>query len=241
MSNCGKIEYSGKCIVGGEVFRFARAVPADAAKISVIYEKTRIDRNNYRIRLSDTDPRRFEKTGGMFIVMDEHEISEEISKENGFWALFHAENGDIAGSFWFSEENEYYKGLSYEHMEKCIYPREVVVSVDHTGKFIGRALYLTCAMALMKAGYERGAADLYRVLKYETAEGEFFTDQTNIPSQMAVRAIGAEFAEPLPRRVISLDGLNVTIEPQMYIFDYAKIADVCERAIAQRDIQIIWE
>ena len=239
MSNCGKIEYNGICAIGEKTYHYSRAALSDVKQISEIYEQIRIDKTNYGTRLSENSPLRFEKKGGMFIVMNEREIADEIVSDDSFWAVFRDERGNVAGFFWFSEKNEYYKGLPYEHMEKCIYPREVAVSAEYGGKYVAQALYITCSEALLRAGYEKGAADLYRVLKYETEDGVFYTDQTNMPSRRAVEAIGAVFAEPLPRRVIRLEGLTVTIEPQMYIFDYKKIAGLCQKDSEYREIRII--
>ena len=239
MSNCGKIKYGGICVIGDKTYRYRRAELSDVGQISAIYEQIRIDKNNYKTRLSDDSPLRFEKRGGMFIVMDEREIAETIADEDSFWAVFRDEDGNVAGFFWFSEKNEYYKGLKYEHIDNCIYPREVAVSPGSGSKSVAQAMYITCARAFLEAGYTTGAADLYRVLRYETEDGVFDTDQTNIPSQKAVEAIGAKFAEPLPRRVIHLDGLTVTIEPQMYIFDYQVIADLYKTVSEESHIRII--
>ncbi len=241
MTGCKNIEYKGKCIVDGHSYSFSRAVPEDVGGISLIYEQTRIDKSNYRDKLSDTSPRRFEEKGGMFVVLTEKEIGEEIEKDSNFWIVFRDEDGAPAGSFWFSERNDSYRGLSYEHMEKCIYPREVAVSKSHGGRSIAQLMYYTCSVAFLRAGYERGCADLYRVIGYRTDEGSFTTDQINIPSRMSVLAIGAEFAEPLPVRDIELDGLTVTIEPQMYLFDYKKISEKCGKELSEKDIRIIWE
>lgn len=239
MPECKDIYYKGRCSIGGKEYTFSKAELSDAAGISRIYEQTRIDGSNYRTRLAEDSPDRFEVRGGMFIVMDEREIGEKIVSDDSFWALFKDEDGDIAGSFWFCERNGYYDGLEYAHIDDCIYPREVVVPLDHGGGCIAQALYLTCSRALLQAGYLRGAADLYRVVRYETAEGTYTTHQTNIPSQRAVEAVGAVFAEPLPLRTLCLDGLTVTIEPQMYLFDYARIADTCEQLLSEKDIRII--
>ena len=236
---CSKIAYGGVCIIGSNRYTYSRAAVSDAKGISDIYQPTGINLSNYRQKLSDTDPSRFEKKGGMFIVMNEAEIADEIRRPDSFWAVFRDEGGRVVGSFWFSERNEYYHGLKYEHMENCIYPREVAVSRQHGGNMIAQALYYTCAKAFLSVGYKRGAADLYRVIRYETADGVFVTDQTNLPSKRAVEAIGAVFAEPLPIRTIRLDGLTVTIEPQMYLFDYARIIKNCEKLFADKAIQLI--
>ena len=239
VSNCGKIEYDGICVIGDKSYHYRRAELSDVGQISEIYGQIRIDKTNYKTKLSDDSPLRFEKRGGMFIVMNEREIADEIRNEDSFWAVFCDEDGNIAGFFWFSEKNEYYRGLPYEHIDDCIYPREVAVSSKFGKKSVAQAMYITCARAFLKAGYRTGAADLYRVVKYETEDGVFYTDQTNIPSRKAVEAIGAQFAEPLPRRVIHLDGLTVTIEPQMYLFDYQIIADLYKTVSEESHIRII--
>lgn len=224
MIECSKIEYSGTFLIGERKYTFSRAAVSDAKQISVIYEQTRIDRINYKTKLSEDSPLRFEKKGGMFIVMNEEEITEQIASPDSFWAVIKDENGNIVGSLWSCMTNEFYKGSRYEHAENCIYPREIAVSSESGGKSIAQAMYVTCAEAFLKAGYQIGIGDLYRVLKYESAEGVFHTDQINIPSRMAMEAIGARFLGTLPQREIHLDGLTVTIEPQVFVFDYGKIA-----------------
>lgn len=241
MINLGKLKYSGKCLIDDRTYFFGKATDDDVQGITDIYKQIKIDITNCTERLNPVNSDCFGKIGGMFVVMDRDEIISEIGKDENFWAVLKDENGRIAGSFWFSLKNDYYKGLKYENMEKTIYPREVAVSSEYGGKHLAKVMYYTIAKTMLNAGFTTGAADLYKVIEYETLSDRVKLDMVNKPSQRTVEAIGAEFAETLPVRKILLDRLAVVIEPQMYLFDYGKVVRNCESFFAERDIKIIWE
>lgn len=228
--------YGGKCRIGGRTYYYKTAGLNDAADIAEIYKQTKIDKSNYMDRLDPLSPGNFGRKGGMFIVLDQKGIEEEIAGEHNFWAVFRTEDGNAAGSFWFSLENESYAGLKYEHMPHTVYPREIIVSREYGGKNLAKVMYYTIAGAMLSAGYTMGAADLYKVVGYDAGNGRVDLDMVNMPSRRSIEAIGAEFAEPLPVKEVVLDGITVYIQPQMYLFYYDKIRRGCEEYFADNDI-----
>lgn len=230
--------YVGKCCIGGRTYYYKKAEPGDAADIAEIYKQTKIDKGNYMDRLDPLSDKSFGRMGGMFVVLDKESIEAEIAGGHNFWAIFRTEDGNAAGSFWFSLENESYAGLKYEHMPRTVYPREIIVSREYGGKNLAKVMYYTIAGAMLNAGYTMGAADLYKVVGYDAGNGRVDLDMVNMPSRRSIEDIGAEFAEPLPEKEIVLDGMTVYIEPQMYLFCYERIRKGCEKFFADNDITV---
>ncbi len=230
--------YVGKCCIGGRTYYYKKAEPGDAADIAEIYKQTKIDKGNYMDRLDPLSDKSFGRMGGMFVVLDKESIEAEIAGGHNFWAIFRTEDGNAAGSFWFSLENESYAGLKYEHMPRTVYPREIIVSREYGGKNLAKVMYYTIAGAMLNAGYTMGAADLYKVVGYDAGNGRVDLDMVNMPSRRSIEDIGAEFAEPLPEKEIVLDGITVYIEPQMYLFCYDRIRKGCEKFFADNDITV---
>ena len=230
--------YVGKCCIGGRTYYYKKAEPGDAADIAEIYKQTKIDKGNYMDRLDPLSDKSFGRMGGMFVVLDKESIEAEIAGGHNFWAIFRTEDGNTAGSFWFSLENESYAGLKYEHMPRTVYPREIIVSREYGGKNLAKVMYYTIAGAMLNAGYTMGAADLYKVVGYDVGNGRVDLDMVNMPSRRSIEDIGAEFAEPLPEKEIVLDGITVYIEPQMYLFCYDRIRKGCEKFFADNDITV---
>lgn len=231
-------DHKGECHIGGSTYYYSKVDICDAADIAELYRQTKIDKSNYREKLDPSSPRCFGKKGGMFIVLNEEEIAAEIAKEHNFWSVYRTEEGIIAGSFWFSLENEAYAGTKYEHMPCTVYPREIVVSQDCGGKNLAKAMYYTTAETMLRAGYTTGVGDLYKVVGYDDG-GIVKLDMVNMPSKRAMEAIGAEFAGPLPVKELVLDGIKVYIEAQMYLFYYENVVKNCEKYFAQNDITVV--
>lgn len=232
--------YGGICEVGGKRYFFGKAEAADAEEIAALYRSIKIDRTNCESRLNPKNENSFEKKGGMFIVPDVQEIGEELRDGGSFRAVFRDEGGRMAGSLWFSEKNEAYKGLQYYNIKDAVYPREILVSPEYASKHIAKAMYYTVIKVMAEAGYKRGAADLYRVLGYETERRSCTVDMVNVPSMHCVCAIGAEFDGRLPIRIIKLERLDVIIEPRMYLFEFDRILKTCERLFEKENIKIKW-
>ncbi len=232
--------YSGICDIGGKRYFFGKAEAADAEAIAELYRSVKIDCSNCESRLDPQNENSFEKKGGMFIVPNVREIGDELRDSDSFRAVFRDEEGHIAGSLWFSEKNEAYKGLPYYNMEDGVYPREIIVSPEYASRHIAKAMYYTVIKVMADAGFKRGAADMYRVLRYETGRRSSTVNMVNVPSMHCVCAIGAEFDGGLPIRIIKLDRLNVIIEPRMYLFEFDRILKTCERLFEKENIKITW-
>ncbi len=232
--------YGGICGIGGKRYFFGKAKAEDAEEIAELYRSIKIDRTNCESRLDPLNENSFEKKGGMFVVPDAEEIGEELRDGGSFRAVFRDEEGQMAGSLWFSEKNEAYKGLSYYNIEDAVYPREILVSPEYASRHIAKAMYYTVIKVMAEAGYKRGAADLYRVLGYETERRGCTVDMVNVPSMHCVCAIGAEFDGGLPLRIIRLDSLDVIIEPRMYLFEFDRVLKTCEKLFEAENIKITW-
>lgn len=232
--------YVGICEIGGKRYSFGKAKAADAEEIAALYRSIRIDRTNCESRLDPQNENSFEKKGGMFVVPDAGKIVEELHDGGSFRAVFRDGEGRMAGSLWFSEKNEAYKGLQYYNLEDAVYPREILVSPGYASKHIAKAMYCTVIKVMAEAGYKRGAADLYRVLGYETEQKSCTVDMVNVPSMHCACAIGAEFDGGLPIRIIKLDRLNVIIEPRMYLFEFDRVLKTCEKLFEKENIKITW-
>lgn len=231
-------KYGGKCFIGDRIYYYRKADINDAAEIAEIYKQTKIDKSNYMDRLDPLSPESFGRKGGMFVVLDKQGIEDEIVKEHNFWAVFRTEKGVLAGSFWFSLENENYADTKYEHMPHTVYPREIAVSSEYGGKNLAKVMYYTIAIAMLRASYNMGAADLYKVVGYDIGNGRVSLDMVNMPSKLSIEAIGAEFAERLPVKEVMLDGITVYIEPQMYLFYYDKLRKCCEALFSKWEIDV---
>ncbi len=232
--------YDGICVIGGKRYSFGKAVMTDAEEIAELYRSIKIDYSNCESRLDARNENSFEKIGGMFVVPDRREVEKDLRDSGSFRAVFRDEEGRIAGSLWFSEKNESYKGLSYYNMEDAVYPREILVSSEYASKHIAKTMYYTVINVMAEAGYKCGAADLYRVLGYETDRRSCTVDMLNVPSMRCAEAIGAEFDRRLPMRIIKLDRLDVIIEPHMYLFDFDRILKTCKKLFETESIKIIW-
>lgn len=232
--------YEGVCEIGGRRYVFKQAEVTDAAEIAALYNSIKIDFSNCRSRLDPADENNFENKGGMFIVPSKRELEEEMLEEYNFRAVFKDGEGHIAGSFWFSESNEAYNGSEYGSMENAAYPREILVSPRYASKHIAKVMYYTVIKAVRDIGYTRGAADLYKVVAYETPDFCRNVSMINIPSMRCVLDIGAVFAAQLPRKTILLDKLNVTVEPQLYLFDFDAVISRCEALFKEKNIKINW-
>lgn len=232
--------YGGICDIGGKRYYFGKAEAADAEEIGLLYRSIRIDRANCESRLDPQSENSFEKKGGMFVVPNAGEIGKELCDPGSFRAVFRDGEGRMAGSLWFSEKNEAYKGLRYYSMEDAVYPREILVSPEYASRHIAKVMYYTVIKVMAEAGYKRGAADLYRVLGYETERKSCTVDMVNVPSMNCACAIGAEFDGVLPIRIIKLDRLDVIIEPRMYLFEFDRILKTCERLFEKENIKLTW-
>lgn len=232
--------YNGICTIGGRKYYFGKASPADAEEIAALYRSIRIDCSNCESRLDPQNENSFERKGGMFIVPDRQGIEKELCDGSSFRAVFRDDEGHIAGSLWFSEKNEAYKGLKYYDMENAVYPREILVSPEYASRHIAKAMYYTVIKVMADAEYKRGAADLYRVLGYATDKFSRSVNMVNVPSMRCACAIGAVFDGRLPMREIKLDRLDVMIVPLAYLFDFDTILKTCEKLFEAENIKIVW-
>lgn len=241
MINSKITRYKGECRIDGRRYFWCKASADDAQEIAALYKSIKIDCKNCTERLDPGNKNNFAQKGGMFIVPDKSEIEEEIRDDRNFRAVFRDEKGCLAGSLWFSENNEAYNGLVYGKMINAVYPREILVSPEYGSKHIAKVMYYTVIRVMRKIGYTRGAADLYRVLGFKTNHYGRAVDLINVPSMRCITAIGAEFERSLNLKEVFSEDLSVIIEPQLYLFDFDKIIMRCEKLFEEKSIKITWD
>ena len=236
------IPYEGTIESGGQTIQFRKAAPADAGQLARLYRGTAVTAENYGERLSADSPLSFDKRGGMFLIMEEEEIVRELDNPHSFWVVF-TEREEVIGSFWFADDNHLLPGKfrpgGSAVKGRALYPREVIVSPKWKGRKIGMLLYATVFAAMYRAGIEESICDVYRVTAFR-AQGEEKQQVSllNAPSSHAILRTGGSFAEAGEEKVITLPGLMVWIEPQIYRISHSRAILLSAHIFQGRGIMI---
>lgn len=238
------VEYKGSVVCGEKVFCYRRGQKEDIKALADLYRGCAIHRGNYKEKLKKESETSFEKTGGMYLILGEEEIQREIHDPGSLWAVMQ-KDGEIVGSFWISEENPLLEGVQIREYVfgegLLVYPREIIVSPLHFGEMLGQFLFATVFRALKKKGFQYSLCDVYRTVAY--AEGEIWheTDLLNKPSYSNMLALGGSYQGAGAVREITLEGLRVMIEPQVFLFTHKKSLKLTGCKFAQKGIQIYEE
>lgn len=240
MLNKIRKDYTGAIKIVNKEYTFNIALSEDINALADLYSYTSINYTNYHEKLNKECRNNFSENGGMFIVLNKSELEQEVKKNKNLWAVIKDKDNNIMGSFWFSTENEYFKGSEYENLESLIYPREIVVSQRFDTKYIGRLLYYTVICAVQKGGYEQSICDVYKVRDYEANGMKMSVNLMNKRSAALLLSVGAEFKGVFPIRKIELEDLTVWIEPQVYYLEHKKVIKKCEEFFSERNIKIVW-
>ena len=226
------ITYDKWIYQGGERIRCRKASIPDVPAIAALYREIAVTEENCREKFNKESSSSFEKTGGMFLVMQEEEISMEMKNQDSFWAVLEDYEG-IGGVFWYSARNDLLRNeeeiLLPEDFDrrKLVYPREVIVSSRWKGRKAAQLFYATILKEMMGQGYEYSLCDVYRVTAFQIPDsdriGEVIkTSLLNYPSYMSLLGIGAYPLGAGQVKEISLPGYRVWIEPRLFWIEHAR-------------------
>lgn len=228
--------------------RCRKAVIQDVPAIAALYREIAVTKENCREKFDKESASSFEKTGGMFLIMQEKEISTEMKNPDSFWAVLEDCQG-IGGVFWYSASNDLIREEVSSllpkdfNRSKLVYPREIIVSSRWQGRKAGQIFYATILKAMMRQGYNYSFCDVYRVTAFQIPgfgkEGEAVkTSLLNKPSYMALLGIGAYPLGAGQMKEISLPGYRVWIEPQLFWIEHARVQLICNSTFRKYGIAV---
>ncbi|MDR3137007.1 MAG: hypothetical protein LBU07_06355 [Coriobacteriales bacterium] len=220
------------------------ATPNDVPELAKLNVSVKLDMAHYERTFSQGETG-FARRGGFFKVMDAHDIARCIGDARSIIFTLRdegagASHGRIVASLWASLEDPGFAEPSPSlaryidgnpafaeagaHGAVC-YGRELIVARD-APRFIspGAAVFYGSLCALRTAGFNYVLSEVYRVVAYCVCSR---THSVNITNEAALRSVvevgGLRIATNRLRTLDCEGNLNITIEPQVVLFDCAAV------------------
>jgi ribosomal protein S18 acetylase RimI-like enzyme len=161
---------------------------ADIEPLAALYQKVWLQRSVYRRALDPTEPRNFERAGGMFVIQDEKGLARLLSDPTEYvWVA--REEGRLLGALWCGLTDSKYADASRilphagcedlpERIRRGLrdgvvyFSKEILVSPDDRGLSLPEAL-LEASMRFFHArGFRQSYGEVYHVHALRDGEGE---------------------------------------------------------------------
>lgn len=223
------VEYGGTVLLAGRRFYYKKATERDIKEIAGLYQEIAVTADNYREKLNKKSGKSFEKTGGMFVIMNVADIRSIIEDSHCFWAVIRDEKGELAGCFWFADYNEDLEYMSAHVKGAVVYPREVIVSGKYKGYHICRFLYYSIFQAMQRAGYEYSICDVYETTACLEAGRYRKIQLLNRPSYVNLLLIGGKYGGTTSAKKIALPELCVWVQAHVFLCCHKKSLEICSR------------
>lgn len=229
--------YQGTIKYNGNSFLFSRAEMSDAEQLARMYANISINAENYRIRFDPSSEQSFARVGGMFEIHTRESIESEIKSGRSFFAVLKDTDGDIAASFWVSEEDPHFSEFAPDTMFGCrscqctltdalraskvIYPRELIVNGGRKLPGVSHAMFYTIFTVMRQNGYTHSLGEVYGVRGYKDGKRAVEINMLNERSFNVTAGTGGKYIGDSSEFEVDIGSVTVTIVPRAFCFDYA--------------------
>ena len=216
----------------------------DSDKLAAIYSDVKIGRRNYRARFDSNSNESFRDVGGMFNALSGEELKEIIHDGNSS-ILTAKRDTSLIGLLWVSRTDPAFCGympadeelMSAIDSGKLLYFRDIIVTGATISKKVTSLLIYAAIKFGAQAGYTHSLAEIYKVMYYNDGVRRE-VGLLNKRSLNTATSSGGRFIGELPAKTILMDGMEVGVESNVVVFEYASAFDMLKQKITAMEINI---
>lgn len=248
------LRFKGQCIAdcNGSRVTIAAVREEDIEPLSVMYQQTWINDENYLQRLSPSEPRSFQNIGGMFEILDKKKLTSLLDDPDYCMLTAKDTQGSVLGLIWYSNNpgrfetispNDYFPGKGDWHTrleqakrdEDLIYGGEILLSPENKVRGIPLLLFHVMLEYMCSLGFHMGTGEVYKVYC------DLFPDeeQLNIRSYKTLLKVGGDHAGSFPPKLLKIGTANVEVASQIFLWDIPSALERIMRELGQIDIHIV--
>lgn len=218
---------------------------AEIPSVDGLYRYAAVTAGNHRIRLSRGE-QSFERRGGMFVIQNSRSLEGLLHNDDEHIIVADC-RGEICGSLWYGN---WFEGLffdltlfpAYSEYEgfiekqgragKLAYAKEIIVRRPAPVASTAFRLFSHMMDDYAACGFDYVTGRLYRVEYYEDENGRRPCRMMNMPSYRLLTHSGGLHIGQTEPMLIRMDGFNVTVTPQVFLWKTGESADILHRLIS---------